>query len=136
MGTRRVVPELLEHRRTARKARWTMPTRLAIDEHIGLRLRKRRRFLGLSQMALGNACGVRFQQIQKYESADNPVSAARLWLLALATDTPVDYFFEGLIRRPRRSAEAVEVARTFSDLDEGRRRQLLQMVRSLQFSKF
>ncbi|MBV9993963.1 MAG: helix-turn-helix transcriptional regulator [Caulobacteraceae bacterium] len=67
-----------------------------IDVHIGKRMRRRRRLLGLTQQAVAGACGVRFQQIQKYECGANRVSAARLWLLSQALDVPVGYFFDGL----------------------------------------
>src|SRR5579864_7847797 len=67
-----------------------------IDFHLGKRMRRRRRLLGLTQQQLANACGVRFQQIQKYECGANRVSAARLWRIATALDVPVGYFFEGL----------------------------------------
>ena len=67
-----------------------------IDFHLGKRMRRRRRLLGLTQQQLANACGVRFQQIQKYECGANRVSAARLWRIASALDVPVGYFFEGL----------------------------------------
>ena len=67
-----------------------------IDLHLGKRLRRRRRLLGLTQQQLADCCGVRFQQIQKYECGANRVSAARLWRIAGALDVPVGYFFEGL----------------------------------------
>jgi transcriptional regulator with XRE-family HTH domain len=67
-----------------------------IDRHLGRRLRQRRRTLGLTQQQIADAVGVRFQQIQKYECGANRVSAARLWLLAKALQTPVADFFEGL----------------------------------------
>src|SRR5215470_12911422 len=67
-----------------------------IDVHLGRRLRRRRRLLGLTQQQLAAACGVRFQQIQKYECGANRMSAARLWLVAEALQAPVGYFFEGL----------------------------------------
>jgi transcriptional regulator with XRE-family HTH domain len=67
-----------------------------IDFHLGKRMRRRRRLLGLTQQQLAEACGVRFQQIQKYECGANRVSAARLWRIAGALDVPVNYFFEGL----------------------------------------
>ena len=67
-----------------------------IDIHLGRRLRRRRRLLGLTQQELAHACGVRFQQIQKYECGANRISAARLWLLAKALEAPVGAFFEGL----------------------------------------
>lgn len=67
-----------------------------VDIHLGRRLRRRRRILGLTQQQLASACGVRFQQIQKYECAANRMSAARLWQLAEVLEVPVSYFYEGL----------------------------------------
>jgi transcriptional regulator with XRE-family HTH domain len=67
-----------------------------IDIHLGRRLRRRRRLLGLTQQELADACGVGFQQIQKYECAANRVNAVRLWQLAEALEVSVNYFFEGL----------------------------------------
>src|SRR4051812_39441977 len=66
-----------------------------IDEYLGRRLRRRRRLLGLTQQQLAHACGVRFQQIQKYECAANRMSAGRLYQIAKVLDVPVSYFFEG-----------------------------------------
>ena len=68
--------------------------------HIGTRLRRRRRLLGLTQAELGAAVGVRFQQIQKYECAANGISAGRLWRLAIELGVTADYFFVGLERPP------------------------------------
>jgi transcriptional regulator with XRE-family HTH domain len=59
-------------------------------------VRRRRRLLGLTQRQLGDFIGIRFQQIHKYETGGNRISAARLWSLAEALDVQVDYFFEGL----------------------------------------
>ncbi len=67
-----------------------------IDLQLGRRLRKRRRLLGLTQEQVGASCGIRFQQIQKYETAANKMSAAMLGRLAKALDIGVGYFFEGL----------------------------------------
>jgi len=67
-----------------------------IDIHLGRRLRRRRRLLGLTQEQIASACGVRFQQIQKYECGANRMSAARLWRLAQALEVPMAYFFDGL----------------------------------------
>jgi transcriptional regulator with XRE-family HTH domain len=72
-----------------------------IDEHVGRRLRHRRRLLRMTQRELALAIGVRFQQIQKYEFGSNKISAARLWSIAKALDVPVSYFFEGLDARWR-----------------------------------
>ena len=70
-----------------------------IDLHLGKRLRRRRRLLGLTQQQLASVCGVRFQQIQKYECGANRISASRIWQLAEALDVPVGYFFDGLSTR-------------------------------------
>lgn len=67
-----------------------------IDLHVGRRLRARRRLLNLTQEKLASAVDIRFQQIQKYESGANRISASRLWTLARALDVSVGYFFEGL----------------------------------------
>ncbi|MBQ8473398.1 MAG: helix-turn-helix domain-containing protein [Alphaproteobacteria bacterium] len=67
-----------------------------IDEHIGRRIQLRRNMLGLSQKDLADACGVTFQQIQKYETAGNRVAASRLFEIGMAMDTPVSFFFMGL----------------------------------------
>ena len=73
-----------------------------IDVHLGKRLRRRRRLLGLTQQQLAGACGVRFQQIQKYECGANRISAARLWQLSEALEVPVGYFYDGLSDTARR----------------------------------
>jgi transcriptional regulator with XRE-family HTH domain len=75
-----------------------------IDLHLGRRLRRRRRLLGLTQQQLAVQVGVRFQQIQKYECGANRISAARLWELAEALATPVSYFYDGLGETNERSA--------------------------------
>jgi transcriptional regulator with XRE-family HTH domain len=115
-----------------------------IDEHLGRRLRKRRRLLGLTQQQLAGACGVRFQQIQKYECAANRMSAARLWQLAQVLDVPVSYFFEGL--GPQRETrgrdgeqqrevftrkETRDLIRAYYSLSERPRRRLLDLAKSL-----
>jgi len=70
-----------------------------IDVHLGQRLRRRRLLLGLTQRQLSDVCGLRFQQIQKYECGANRLSASRLWQLAEALDAPVEYFYDGLASR-------------------------------------
>ncbi len=52
----------------------------------------------MTQQELGSSVGIKFQQIQKYESGANRISASRLWDIANALDVPVAYFFEGLAR--------------------------------------
>jgi transcriptional regulator with XRE-family HTH domain len=87
-----------------------------IDIHLGRRLRRRRRLLGLTQQELAHSCGVRFQQIQKYECAANRMSAARLWQLAEVLEVPVSYFYEGLTRDQRESRERETAASSSENL--------------------
>lgn len=65
------------------------------DINIGEKLRVRRRLLGMSQTMLGEALGVTFQQIQKYENGKNSVSPQRLCAIAEILNVPLSYFFEG-----------------------------------------
>jgi len=68
---------------------------LSVDDHVGKRMRQRRRLLGLSQRQLADAVGVRFQQIQKYECGANRITVGRLWSLARALEVKPEFFFEG-----------------------------------------
>jgi len=65
-----------------------------IDIHVGKRIRIRRALLGVSQKTLANALGLTFQQVQKYESGTNRVSASRLSAIAGILRAPISYFFE------------------------------------------
>jgi transcriptional regulator with XRE-family HTH domain len=68
-----------------------------VDAHVGRRLRQRRIALGISQEQLGEALGLTFQQIQKYEKGQNRISAGRLYKLSIILSVSVGYFFEGLV---------------------------------------
>lgn len=65
-----------------------------IDVHVGSRVRLRRTLLGMSQEKLGEAIGLTFQQVQKYERGANRIGSSRLFDLARVLDVPVSYFFE------------------------------------------
>ena len=67
-----------------------------VDIHVGSRVRLRRTLLGMSQEKLGDAIGLTFQQVQKYERGANRVGASRLYDLARVLDVSVSYFFEEL----------------------------------------
>jgi transcriptional regulator with XRE-family HTH domain len=75
-----------------------------VDVHVGARPRRRRELLGIKVQQLAVAMGVSFQQIQKYESAENHISPSRLYQFARALAVPVAWFFDGLpsatTRRP------------------------------------
>jgi len=117
-----------------------------IDLHLGKRLRRRRRLLGLTQQQLAGAVGVRFQQIQKYECGANRISAARLWQLSEALEVPIGYFYDGLSDKPHieplheRSdssgemfarKETLDLIRAYYRLGERPRRRLLDLAKSL-----
>jgi transcriptional regulator with XRE-family HTH domain len=112
-----------------------------IDLHLGRRLRRRRRLLGLTQQQLALAVGIRFQQIQKYECGANRISAARLWQLAEALETPVAYFYDGLAESAARDEErggemfsrkeTLDLIQAYYRLSERPRRRLLDLAKSL-----
>ena len=113
-----------------------------IDLHLGRRLRRRRRLLGLTQQQLAVQVGIRFQQIQKYECGANRISAARLWQLAEALETPVAYFYDGLAEAMEADApppkggevfsrkETLDLIQAYYQLDERPRRRLLDRAKS------
>jgi transcriptional regulator with XRE-family HTH domain len=115
-----------------------------IDLHLGKRLRRRRRLLGLTQQQVATAVGIRFQQIQKYECGANRISAARLWELSEALEVPVSYFYDGLAEARDRAEtadqrgegmmarkETMDLIRAYYQLEERPRRRLLDLAKSL-----
>lgn len=66
-----------------------------MDKHVGSRVRMRRLMLGLSQEKLGDALGLTFQQVQKYEKGTNRIGASRLSQIGEILSVPVEFFFEG-----------------------------------------
>ncbi len=67
-----------------------------VDIHVGSRVRLRRTLLGLSQEKLGEAVGLTFQQIQKYERGANRIGASRMFDLSHVLDVPVSFFFDDM----------------------------------------
>ena len=67
-----------------------------IDRHVGSRVRMRRMLAGISQEKLGDALGLTFQQVQKYEKGTNRIGASRLQQIAKTLQVPVSFFFEEL----------------------------------------
>ncbi len=66
-----------------------------IDKHVGSRVRMRRMMLGMSQEKLGDALGLTFQQVQKYEKGTNRIGASRLQQISKTLNVPPSFFFEG-----------------------------------------
>ena len=83
-----------------------------IDRHVGSRVRMRRMMLNMSQEKLGDALGLTFQQVQKYENGVNRVSAGRLQQIAHILQAPIAYFFDGLLslQRPNDANREVEIS--------------------------
>ncbi len=67
-----------------------------VDVHVGARVRLRRTLFGMTQTDLGDALGLTFQQVQKYERGANRIGAGRLYDLARVLDVPVNFFFEDM----------------------------------------
>jgi transcriptional regulator with XRE-family HTH domain len=120
-----------------------------IDRHVGLRIRLRRKELGVSQERLADSIGLTFQQVQKYERAANRVSASKLWEMARVLKTSIAYFYEGLgdpsATEPVQKAndrqsvqdflltpEGLELASAFPRIKRARvRRRILELARAL-----
>ena len=113
-----------------------------IDLHVGKRLRRRRRLLGLTQQQLAESIGIRFQQIQKYECGANRISASRLFELSEALHVPIQYFYDGLSTDEPQPSEALaadvlsqketmDLIRAYYRLDEVPRRRFLDLAKAL-----
>jgi transcriptional regulator with XRE-family HTH domain len=115
-----------------------------VDVNVGKRIRHRRWMVGMTQQQLAEHVGIKFQQIQKYETGMNRVSASRLWEISEALSVPVSYFFEGVRDEdaPAHAAEgapadilgdkeAMELVRSYYAIPENQRRRLFELARVL-----
>ncbi|MBW7056687.1 helix-turn-helix domain-containing protein [Paracoccus bogoriensis] len=111
-----------------------------VDVHVGKRIRHRRWMIGMTQQQLADRVGIKFQQIQKYETGMNRVSASRLWDIARALDVPVSFFFEGLQDGAASDfvegdifadREALQLVRAYYAMPEAQRRQIFELARVL-----
>jgi transcriptional regulator with XRE-family HTH domain len=110
-----------------------------VDLNIGQRVRHRRWLTGMTQQQLADAIGIRFQQIQKYESGANRISASRLWSIAQAMNVPISFFYGGMddVRGetaddPMGAKETFELVRAYYGIAEGPRREFLGLVQALE----
>lgn len=106
-----------------------------VDVHVGSRVRLRRTLLGLSQEKLGEAVGLTFQQIQKYERGANRIGASRLFEFSRILDVPVSFFFDDMADRVigNNGAGATGFAdqpQASLDADPLTRRETLELVRA------
>ena len=112
-----------------------------VDAFVGQRVRVRRWTVGMTQQQLARRVGIKFQQIQKYETGQNRISASRLWDMAEAMDVPVSYFFEGFKRGASdgdethgdilTNRESIELVRAYSAIPENQRRRIFDLARVL-----
>jgi transcriptional regulator with XRE-family HTH domain len=120
-----------------------------VDVHVGKRVRHRRWMVGMTQQQLGDIVGIKFQQIQKYETGMNRISASRLWDIAQALDVSISFFFEGFEGEETAAQtaaaaapetqrgdlladkEALELVRSYYSIPEAQRRRLFDLARVL-----
>jgi len=116
-----------------------------VDVHVGKRVRHRRWMVGMTQQQLAEKVGIKFQQIQKYETGMNRVSASRLWAISETLDVPISFFFEGLERTAKSAdqkfadlpedvfsdKEALELVRSYYAIPENQRKRLFELARVL-----
>jgi transcriptional regulator with XRE-family HTH domain len=111
-----------------------------VDDHVGSRIRLRRTLLGMTQEQLAAALSISYQQIQKYETGANRVSAGRLFEIAQRLSVDVGYFFEGLdpemlpkgLPHGGRNRIAIDLVRNFLEIaDEDQRSALANLVKTL-----
>ncbi len=111
-----------------------------VDIHVGKRIRHRRWMIGMTQQQLGDKVGIKFQQIQKYETGMNRVSASRLWDIADTLGVTISFFFEGLSEGDTPAAatndmmaekEALDLVRSYYAIPEAQRRRLFDLARVL-----
>ena len=106
-----------------------------IDVHVGGRVRLRRTLLGMSQEKLGEAIGLTFQQVQKYERGANRIGASRLFDLSRVLDVPVSFFFDDMAegvseQSPRMMAAGVGEEPAAFEADPMTKRETLELVRA------
>ena len=114
-----------------------------IDTHVGSRMKLRRNMMGMSQERLGEALGITFQQVQKYERGSNRISASRLFDLSRVLDVPISFFYDDMpeplaltyggqasASNVRRSAGFAELQDSFGVDETLNRKETLELVRA------
>ncbi len=105
-----------------------------VDVHVGARVRLRRTLLGMSQEKLGDAIGLTFQQVQKYERGANRIGSSRLFDLSRVLDVPIAFFFDEMpgdvaASSPAQTRGMAEEPVTY-ELDPMAKRETLELVRA------
>ena len=115
-----------------------------VDVHVGQKIRQRRWLTGMTQQRLAELVGIKFQQIQKYETGANRVSASRLWDISDALGVEIAFFFEGIKSNKQvpkavenvpldvmGDKEAMDLIRSYYSIPEDQRRRLFELARVL-----
>jgi len=112
-----------------------------VDVYVGKRVRQRRWMVGMTQQQLADKVGIKFQQIQKYETGMNRISASRLWDIADALGVAISYFFEGMEPQAQPNddvapdimadKEALLLVRSYYAIPEAQRRRLFELAKVL-----
>jgi transcriptional regulator with XRE-family HTH domain len=105
-----------------------------VDVHVGARVRLRRTLLGMTQTDLGDALGLTFQQVQKYERGANRIGSSRLYDLSRVLDVSVEHFFEDMppavaTSSPTKRRGKAKAAPGY-ELDPMAKRETLELVRA------
>ena len=107
------------------------------DVHVGQRAREARVAKGMTQTDLGDALGLSFQQVQKYEKGTNRIGSSRLWEICKVLDQPITFFFEDLSRgtatapKPALSSRAIKLAKEIDEIsDDTVKTHFLRLIRS------
>jgi transcriptional regulator with XRE-family HTH domain len=105
-----------------------------VDVHVGARVRLRRTLLGMSQEKLGDAIGLTFQQVQKYERGANRIGSSRLFDLSRVLDVPIEFFFDEMpgdvaANSPAQTRGMAEEPVSY-ELDPMAKRETLELVRA------
>ena len=112
-----------------------------VDAHVGARVKLRRVLVGLSQSQLGEALGLTFQQIQKYERAGNRISPSVLYHIAQVLDVPISFFFDDMgdgqtlpvvkPDNPMARPESMELIHHYYGIPEAVRGRFFQLVKAM-----
>lgn len=117
-----------------------------VDIHVGKRIRHRRWLVGITQQQLAEKVGIKFQQIQKYETGMNRVSASRLWDIADVLGVEISFFFNEMVSETddqdlgsavktdmpvdiMADKEALELVRSYYAMPQNQRRRLFELAR-------
>ena len=107
-----------------------------VDIHVGARVRQRRKLLGWSQTGLGDALGLTFQQVQKYESGRNRIGSSRLFKLSQVFDVSIEYFFDEMppvvVASTMMTRETLKLVRAYYEIEDAKiRKRLYHLTKAM-----